>query len=127
MKKVNGYFDFVNESQFELLLEANIQYLPRFKKVLSKIDTKISSELLKLVDTEVDINTNYIDIDNNKNFIRFVPDDSVKYNREIVNNRLPSTGTICTIVKTLTELEVKELFEGSNRYLSSILSRMYSR
>ena len=39
MKKVNGYFDFVNESQFKLLLEANIQYLPRFKKVLSKIRT----------------------------------------------------------------------------------------
>ncbi len=145
MKKVNRYTDFLNESQFELLLEANIQYLPRFKKVLSKIDTKISSELLKLVDTEVDINTNYIDIDNNKNFIRFVPDDrvkdikcivndstenqrlyycvnsSVKYNREIVNNRLPSTGTICTIVKTLTELEVKELFKGSNRYYNYLL------
>ena len=84
MKKVNGYFDFVNESQFKLLLEANIQYLPRFKKVLSKIDTKISSELLKLVDTEVDINTNYIDIDNNKNFIRFVPDDRVKDIKYIV-------------------------------------------
>lgn len=36
MKKVNRYTDFLNESQFELL-EANIQYLPRFKKVLSKI------------------------------------------------------------------------------------------
>ena len=66
MKKVNRYTDFLNESQFELLLEANIQYLPRFKKVLSKIDTKISSELLKLVDTEVDINTNYIDIEEMK-------------------------------------------------------------
>ena len=146
MKKVNRYTDFLNESQFELLLEANIQYLPRFKKVLSKIDTKISSELLKLVDTEVDINTNYIDIDDNKNFIKFVPDDrvkdikyiineneenqslyycvnsSVKFSREIPNNRLPSAGTICTIVKTLTELEAKQLFEGSNRYYNCLLT-----
>jgi hypothetical protein len=139
MKKVNGYFDFVNESQFELLLEANIQYLPRFKNILAKIDTKISTELIKLIDTEVDINTNYIDIDDNKNFIKFVPDDRVKeltyimsesdanhslhycvnnYPRfyQMDNNILPTSGAICTIVKTFKKGEIDNLFTGSNRY-----------
>lgn len=37
------------------------------------------------MDTEVDINTNYIDIDNNKNFIRF-SDDRVKDIKCIVND-----------------------------------------
>ena len=76
---INSYLEFINESNLILLLEANIQYLPNFKTVLDKIKSPISDELKKLVNKDIDINTNYIDINTEKNdYITFIPDDKIK-------------------------------------------------
>lgn len=76
---INSYLEFINESNLILLLEANIQYLPNFKTILDKIKSPISDELKKLVNKDIDINTNYIDINTEKNdYITFIPDDKIK-------------------------------------------------
>jgi len=77
-KVVNGYLDFINESKLELLLEAKIQFMPKFNKLINRIDSPITDALFDIEGTEVDVNTNYIDIsDDNYGYITFVPDDKV--------------------------------------------------
>jgi hypothetical protein len=75
MRKITDYNEFILESKLELLLEANIEYTDKFKDILS-IDSPISTELYRLAGKEVDINTNYIDIDTDKkDVILFTPDN----------------------------------------------------
>ena len=72
------YSEFLSESSIGLLLEAKIAYGREFSETLAKIDSKIADALKGIVGTEVDVNTNYIDIDKSKDdMVRFRPDDKV--------------------------------------------------
>jgi hypothetical protein len=76
MRKITDYNEFILESKLELLLEANIEYTDKFKDILRSIDSPISTKLYRLTGKEVDINTNYIDIDTDKkDVILFTPDN----------------------------------------------------
>lgn len=76
-KIVNGYLDFINESKLELLLEAKIQFLPRFTNLISKINSPITKALEEIIGKDVDVNTNFIDISTKDDSISFIPDDKV--------------------------------------------------
>lgn len=81
-KIINDYLDFINESKLELLLEAKIQFLPRFTNLINRIDSPITNALEEIIGKDVDINTNFIDISGKEDSITFIPDDkvnSVKY------------------------------------------------
>ena len=72
------YSDFLNESKIEMLLEANIKYAHLFNKVLDQIDSPVADSLLNLSGTEVDVNTNFIDVNREKDdVVFFKPDDKV--------------------------------------------------
>jgi hypothetical protein len=74
-KKIIDYSEFILESKIELLLEANIKYTDKFKGILDEIDSPISTKLKQLSGKEVDVNTNYIDINTkSKDTILFTPD-----------------------------------------------------
>lgn len=75
-KKIIDYSEFILESKLELLLEANIVYTDKFKKILDEIDSPISRKLKVLSGKEVDVNTNFIDIDSDKkDAVLFTPDN----------------------------------------------------
>jgi hypothetical protein len=81
MKFINKYVEFINESQIDLILEAKMAYSKNFKTVLSKMNSPVAKAVLDLVDKEVDIDSNYLDINPNKDkeeYITFVPDSKVK-------------------------------------------------
>lgn len=73
MKK---YIDFINESNLQLLLEANLNYTSDFVEILNDINTPISNEIKKLKGEEVNVKTNHIAIDFSKiDYITFIPED----------------------------------------------------
>lgn len=75
-KKIIDYSEFILESKIELLLEANIKYTDKFKGILDEIYSPISTKLKQLSGKEVDVNTNYIDINTkSKDTILFTPDN----------------------------------------------------
>ena len=136
--KIHDYNNYISESKLELLLETNIQYLPRFIEVLNQIPSTVSSKLLHIFGKEVDINTTYVDISPDKDdVVTFVPDSKLKGLRVIVTNgqksrveltqraqenktypinnhiRVPLNRTIGEIVKILT---VDELNKISKNY-----------
>jgi hypothetical protein len=76
-KIVNSYLEFINESKLELLLEAKIQFLPRFTHLISKINSPITTALDEIIGKDVDVNTNFIDISTKDDSISFIPDDKV--------------------------------------------------
>jgi hypothetical protein len=76
-KIVNGYLDFITESKLELLLEAKIQFMPRFTKLINRIDSPITKALDEIIGKEVDVNTNFIDISTKDDSISFIPDDKI--------------------------------------------------
>lgn len=78
MSKISKYTDFLLESQLEMLLEANIQFEPKFKELLNLIDSPIKDKLISLQGKEVDSNTNYITFNKDKeDKVFFTPDDKV--------------------------------------------------
>ena len=77
MKTINNYIDFIDEYNLDFLLEANIQFMPNFTKVIDNIESPISDVLLDIIGTDVDINTNFIDISDKNDFIKFIPDDKI--------------------------------------------------
>ena len=78
--KLNRYLDFLTESKLDFLLEAKMDYSPLFKEILSKVKSQIAKDVLSLNNKEVDVNTNYIDINLEKDsdVITFIPDNRVK-------------------------------------------------
>jgi len=138
--KINRYIDFINESKLELLLEANIKYTKDFMNVLNDINSDLSSKLLSLNGKEVDVNTNYIDIDKDReDMIKFIPENKLKSLKvkvinpgtsydtlsenlekngeyEIKNVRIPLNGAIGQIVKELTADEMASLSNTNKSY-----------
>jgi uncharacterized alkaline shock family protein YloU len=76
--KLFRYSDFLNESRIEMLLEANIKYGVLFSKMLDQIDSPVATALSSLSGTEVDVNTNFVDVNRDKDdVVFFKPDDKV--------------------------------------------------
>ena len=74
--KLFRYSEFLVESKIEFLLEANIKYSMFFSKLLDQIDSPVAKALSSLSGNEVDANTNYIDINREKDdVVYFKPDD----------------------------------------------------
>jgi len=145
--KINRYTDFINESKLELLLEANIKYTKDFINVLTDINSELSRKVLNLNGKEVDVNTNYIDIDKDKeDVIKFIPEnklkslkvkvinpgtsyDTLSENSEkngrypIKNARIPLNGSIGEVVKELTADEMSSLSDTSKTYWKNIYEK----
>jgi len=78
-KRLFGYTDFLLESKIEMLLEAKIRFNDDFVNVLDKMDNVTADKLLNMIGKEVDVNTNYIDINIDKDgFVEFIPDDKTE-------------------------------------------------
>jgi len=118
--KLFRYSDFLNESKIEMLLEANIKYANLFNKVLNQIDSPIAKALLDLSGKDVDVNTNFIDVNRDKDdVVFFKPDDKVSKAAMVPNPyqnydtlslkvlgseyRLPETNQIGEIAEEYTE------------------------
>lgn len=60
------YQDFITES-LDLILESDVVYSDKFRKVISKIDTPIAKKLLSIENTDLPVRANYFDIVPGKN------------------------------------------------------------
>jgi len=94
-KKLFGYNDFLLESKIEMLLEAKIHFNDDFVNVLDKMDNVTADKLLNMIGKDVDVNTNYIDINIDKDgFVEFIPDDKTeKLPLVVVDNAMTYTAT----------------------------------
>jgi len=89
------YEDFrINES-VSLLLEANIAFSEEFENILDKMDTVVADKLLNMIGKDIDVNTNYIDVDIEKDgFVKFIPDDKAeKLPLVVVDDAMTYTST----------------------------------
>ena len=78
-KRLFGYTDFLLESKIEMLLEAKIRFNDDFVNVLDTMNNVTADKLLNMIGKEVDVNTNYIDINIDKDgFVNFIPDDKTE-------------------------------------------------
>lgn len=76
---IDSFNEFINERKIELLLEANMKIQLELIDVLSSIKSPIAKELISLNGKEVNVNTNYITYDINKDDkVLFKPDDKVE-------------------------------------------------
>lgn len=75
--RINNYLNFITESKLELLLEAKMSYSSKFLEILSKIKSPLAKQILDLAGKDIDVNTNYIDIDllKDNDVITFLPDN----------------------------------------------------
>ena len=80
------YNNFLNESKLNLLLEGNMVYKDDFKEILKSVDSPLSKEILDLEGVDVDVDTNFIDISDDKdNFIQFKSDKKSKNSCVIID------------------------------------------
>ena len=78
-KRLFKYTDFLTESKIEMLLEAKIQFTDDFINVLDRMDNVSADKLLNLIDKDIDVNTNFIDINIEKDgIVDFIPDDKLE-------------------------------------------------
>ena len=132
--KLFRYSDFLNESKIEMLLEANITYSILFNKVLDQIDSPIAKALLDLSGKEVDVNTNFIEVNREKDdVVFFKPDDKVAksamvphpgacydaFSKNVFKDefRIPKTDQTGEIIKEYTREEVESLSAGNFSWL----------
>jgi len=130
--KLFRYSDFLNESKIEMLLEANITYTNLFNKVLDNIDSSVSKSLKDLAGKDVDVNTNFIDVNRDKDSVVFFkPDDKVSkavkilYSRNFYETlsknilgdefRVPENGQVGEILKEYTLEEANDI-SGNNNF-----------
>jgi len=132
--KLFRYSEFLNESKVEMLLEANIKYTNLFNKVLDQIDSPIAKSLLELSGKEVDVNTNFIDVNREKDDVVFFrPDDKVAksamvphpgavydvFSKNLLKDefRIPKTDQTGEIIKEYTREEIESLSMGNFSWL----------
>jgi hypothetical protein len=71
-----NYTDFILES---LIIESNVIYSDKFRKALSKIDSAVSKSLIDIENKNLDVQSNFFDININKNdTVSFIPDRKSK-------------------------------------------------
>ena len=132
--KLFRYSEFLNESKVEMLLEANITYSILFNKVLDQIDSPIAKKLLELSGKEVDVNTNFIEVNREKDDVVFFrPDDKVAKSAMVPHPgacydmisknlfkdeyRIPKTDQSGEIVKQYTREEIESISMGNFSFL----------
>jgi hypothetical protein len=128
-KRLFGYTDFLLESKIEMLLEAKIRFNDDFVNVLDKMDNVTADKLLNMMGKDVDVNTNYIDINIDKDgFVNFIPDDKAeKLPLVVTDNGMMYTSTsdklnkvgkysIENIKRPHVGQEVKVVKEFTNRH-----------
>ena len=76
--KLFKYTEYITESKLELLLEANMQFSTDFLSVVASVQNPIAEKILKLYKTDVDVDTNYIDVSDKENFLKFKSDRRVE-------------------------------------------------
>jgi len=75
-----------------MVLESNMEFSKDFIKVLNGVDNKISEFILSLNGVEVDVNTNFIDVDLKKpDFVTYKPDDKVKTHASVLYKNLANS------------------------------------
>lgn len=136
--KIYDYLDYITESKLDLLLETNIQFLPRFIDVLTNMGNKIAAKLMSIRGNDIDINTTYIDVDMEKDdTLTFVPEGKIKDLKYIVvdhgavigglseraaknktypikNVKVPPNGIVGEIVHELTIDELNKINKSDN-------------
>lgn len=132
--KLFRYSEFLKESKIELLLEANITYSTLFNKVLDQIDSPIAKALLDLSGKEVDVNTNFIEVNREKDDVVFFrPDDKVAksamvphpgavydvFSKNLFKDeyRIPKTDQTGEIIKEYTREEIESMSAGNFSWL----------
>ena len=128
-KRLFGYTDFLIESKIEMLLEAKIRFNDDFVNVLDTMNNVTADKLLNMIGKEVDVNTNYIDINIDKDgFVNFIPDDKTeKLPLVVTDNGMMYTSTadklnkvgkyqIENIKRPNVGQEVKVVKEFTNRH-----------
>jgi hypothetical protein len=131
--KLFRYSEFLNESKIEMLLEANITYGVLFSKMLDQIDSPVAKVLSSLSGTEVDVNTNFVDVNRDKDdVVFFKPDDKVSkaamtpypgsaydmLSKKLLGDeyRIPSANQIGEIEREYTREEADALIETSGNF-----------
>jgi len=128
-KRLFRYTDFLLESKIEMLLEAKIRFNDDFVNVLDTMNNVTADKLLNMIGKEVDVNTNYIDINIDKDgFVNFIPDDKTeKLSLVVTDNGMMYTSTadklnkvgkyqIENIKRPNVGQEVKVVKEFTNRH-----------
>jgi hypothetical protein len=82
---VKKYFEFINEN-LEFLLESDVKYSEKFRKVLKKVGGSIADALLDLENKDYPIQSNYFDIADGNDTISFTPDRKIKEILDKSNN-----------------------------------------
>lgn len=71
---IKRYFEFINES-LEFIIESDVIYSDKFKKVLNKIDHPLSKKILDIENKDLDVRNNFFDVSFDKNDkVSFIPD-----------------------------------------------------
>ncbi len=83
--KLKKYNDFISESVLNnLLLESNIIFSDKMKKILSNIDHPIKDSLMDIENKDIETRSNYFDVSVDKNdTLTFIPDNRAQ---EILSN-----------------------------------------
>jgi hypothetical protein len=147
MGKINNYTEFISESKLDLILESKIEYSDQFRDILTKIDLPISKYLIDIEYKDIDANSNYIDIDKEKeDIVYFKPDDKVKLSYTVVgrsNNNVsidvansgkyniknvkePNQGKVGDVVHRFTLEEIMDLSPGFKDHWQYIYSQQHS-
>lgn len=74
---VKKYFEFINEN-LEFLLESDVKYSEKFRKVLKRIGGSVADSLLEIENRDYPVQSNYFDISDANDVISFTPDRKVK-------------------------------------------------
>jgi hypothetical protein len=110
------YSEFINES-FDLILESDVVYSDKFRKVLSRMSKDgdpVSKALLDIENTDQPVQSNYFDIQNSdgkdsNDSITFIPERKIKEEKD-------------KIEKSREELKDKYTLTSRNRYLNNVES-----
>ena len=76
----------ITDYQEFLLLEAKIEYLDGFKKILRKLRSPIAKKLLDLVDQDLKVSTTYIDITDKNDMVSFLNPSTKVVKYRIIDN-----------------------------------------
>ena len=78
--KLFRYTEWITESKLELLLEANMDFSEEFLEIVDKVKSPLSEKILRLYKTDIDVDTNYIELSDKENFLKFKSDKRVETN-----------------------------------------------
>lgn len=69
---IKSYFEFLNES---LILESDVIFSDKFRKIINKIEHPISKQILDIENKDLDVRNNFFDVSFDKNDkVSFIPD-----------------------------------------------------